>query len=61
MEETLDSLFKDLYEQESSLEEHLIEIKILNLLDELTDLNELRKYLKKLNDFNIKKNYKDGD
>ena len=56
MEESIDSLFKQLYSQEDSLSEHLIEIKLLN---ELKDMDLLKKYLKKLNDFNNSKNYKD--
>lgn len=59
MEESIDSLFKQLYSQEDSLSEHLIEIKLLNELNELKDMDLLKKYLKKLNDFNNSKNYKD--
>lgn len=61
MKESIDSLFKQLYSQEDSdsLSEHLIEIKLLNELNELKDMDLLKKYLKKLNDFNNSKNYKD--
>lgn len=58
-EESIDSLFKQLNTQEDSLSEHLIEIKILNQLNNIEDMDLLKKYLKKLNDFNNSKNYKD--